>query len=216
MKHIDFYLDFISPYAYLAFEHLPQALEGLSYSVDYRPVLLGAVIRHHGQLGPAEIPVKRSWTYRHVMWLGHAHGIPIEMPATHPYNPLPHLRLALAASGTPSTNRLLTETIFREVWRGGAEAADPARLAALQARLAPALAPDDAAVKAQLKANTDEALARGVFGVPAFVVDGQLFWGFDSLPALRAHLQGDPWFDDPQWRDADQRPSALAPAAPRA
>ncbi|MDA7417725.1 2-hydroxychromene-2-carboxylate isomerase [Xenophilus arseniciresistens] len=216
MKHIDFYLDFISPYAYLAFEHLPQALEGLSYSVDYRPVLLGAVIRHHGQLGPAEIPVKRSWTYRHVMWLGHAHGIPIDMPATHPYNPLPHLRLALAASGAAHTSRLLTETLFREVWRGGAEAADPARLAALQARLAPALAPDDAAVKARLKANTEEALARGVFGVPAFVVDEQLFWGFDSLPALRAYLQGDPWFAGPQWRDADQRPSALAPAAPRA
>jgi len=216
MKHIDFYLDFISPYAYLAFEHLPQALEGLSYSVDYRPVLLGAVIRHHGQLGPAEIPAKRQWTYRHVLWLGQAHGIPIEMPATHPYNPLAHLRLALAASGAPSTNRYLTETIFREVWRGGAEAADPARLAALQARLASAQplphAPGDAAVKAQLKANTDEAIARGVFGVPAFVVDGQLFWGFDSLPALRAYLEGDAWFDGPGWQAADQRPSALPPA----
>lgn len=209
MKHIDFYLDFISPYAYLAFEHLPQALEGLSYSVDYKPVLLGAVIRHHGQLGPAEIPAKRSWTYRHVLWLGHAHGIPIEMPATHPYNPLAHLRLALAASGAPSTNRYLTETIFREVWRGGAEAADPARLAALQAKLAPARAPDDAAVKALLKANTDEAIAQGVFGVPAFVVDDQLFWGFDSLPALRACLEGDAWFDGPGWQAADQRPSAL-------
>ena len=209
MKHIDFYLDFISPYAYLAFEHLPQALEGLSYSVDYKPVLLGAVIRHHGQLGPAEIPAKRSWTYRHELWLGHAHGIPIEMPATHPYNPLAHLRLALAASGAPSTNRYLTETIFREVWRGGAEAADPARLAALQAKLAPARAPDDAAVKALLKANTDEAIAQGVFGVPAFVVDDQLFWGFDSLPALRACLEGDAWFDGPGWQAADQRPSAL-------
>ena len=209
MKHIDFYLDFISPYAYLAFEHLPQALEGLSYSVAYRPVLLGAVVRHHGQKAPAEIPAKRTWTYRHVLWLGQAHGIPIDMPATHPYNPLPHLRLALAASGEASTHRLLTETIFREVWRGGAEAADPARLAALQTQLAPAQSPDDAAVKAQLKANTDEAVARGVFGAPAFVVDGRVFWGFDSLPMLRAYLQGDAWFDGPQWADADQRPSAL-------
>ncbi|RYF80463.1 MAG: 2-hydroxychromene-2-carboxylate isomerase [Comamonadaceae bacterium] len=209
MKHIDFYLDFISPYAYLAFEHLPQALEGLSYSVAYRPVLLGAVVRHHGQKAPAEIPAKRTWTYRHVLWLGQAHGIPIDMPATHPYNPLPHLRLALAASGEASTHRLLTETIFREVWRGGAEATDPARLAALQTQLAPAQSPDDAAVKAQLKANTDEAVARGVFGAPAFVVDGRVFWGFDSLPMLRAYLQGDAWFDGPQWADADQRPSAL-------
>lgn len=84
MKHIDFYLDFISPYAHLAFEHLPQALEGLSCSVAYKPVLLGAILKHHGQLGPAEIPAKRSWTYRHVLWLGHANGIQIEMPASHP------------------------------------------------------------------------------------------------------------------------------------
>lgn len=214
MKHIDFYLDFISPYAYLAFEHLPQALEGLSYSVDYKPVLLGAVLKHHGQRGPAEIPAKRAWTYRHVLWLGHAHGIPIDMPATHPYNPLPHLRLALAASAGAATNRHVTETVFREVWRGGAEALAPDRLAALEARLAPARAPHDPAVKAALKANTDAALAQGVFGTPAFVVEGRLFWGFDGLAALRGYLQGDPWFDGPQWREADQRPSSLA-APPR-
>lgn len=209
MKHIDFYLDFISPYAYLAFEHLPQALEGLSYSVDYRPVLLGAIVQHHGQLAPAQIPAKRSWTYRHVLWLGHAHGIPIEMPATHPYNPLPHLRLALAASGRATVNRLQAEILFRSVWHGGADAVDPARLTELEAQLAPALSPDDATVKATLKANTGEAVARGVFGVPAFVVEDRLFWGFDSLPMLRACLQGDDWFDGPQWTAADQRPSAL-------
>ena len=68
--------------AYLAFEKLPEALEGLSYNVAYKPVLLGALLRHHGTLGPAEVPAKRAWTYRHVLWLGHAHGIPIEMPAS--------------------------------------------------------------------------------------------------------------------------------------
>lgn len=213
MKHIDFYLDFISPYAYLAFEQLPQALEGLSYEVAYKPVLLGAIVRHHGQRAPAEIPAKRSWTYRHVLWLGHAHGIPIEMPATHPYNPLPHLRLALAATALPdgAINRYLAETLFREVWRGGLEAADPARLAALAQRLQPARDPAGAEVKAQLKANTDEAIARGVFGTPAFVVDDRVFWGFDGLAMLRAYLAGDDWFAGPQWAQADQRPSALAP-----
>ncbi|RYF74967.1 MAG: 2-hydroxychromene-2-carboxylate isomerase, partial [Comamonadaceae bacterium] len=63
-----------------------------------------------------------------------------------------------------------------------------------------------------LKANTDEAVALGVFGAPAFVVDGRVFWGFDSLPMLRAFLQGDAWFDGPAWAQADQRPSALPPA----
>ena len=96
MKQITFYLDFISPFAYLAFEKLPETLAGLSYHVRYKPVLLGPLLRHHGLLGPAEVTPKRLWTYRHVLWLGHVHGIPIRMPATHPYNPLPHLRLALA------------------------------------------------------------------------------------------------------------------------
>ncbi|MBO9516232.1 MAG: 2-hydroxychromene-2-carboxylate isomerase [Variovorax sp.] len=207
MKHITFYLDFISPYAYLAFEHLPQALEGLSYSVAYRPVLFGALLKHHGQLGPAEIPAKRSWTYRHVLWLGRAHGIPIRMPATHPFNPLPHLRLALATSTDGDINRHAAETVLRDVWRTGAEPGDAARLAALAAQLRQMRDPAGAAVKAQLKKNTDEAIARGVFGVPTCEVDGRLFWGFDGLGMLRAYLAGDAWFDGAEWTGADQRPS---------
>ena len=96
MKHITFYLDFISPYAYLAFEKLPQALEGLSYSVDYKPVLLAGLLKHHGQLGPAEIAGKREWTFRQVQWLAKAHGIALTIPQAHPFNPLALLRLALA------------------------------------------------------------------------------------------------------------------------
>lgn len=209
MKHIDFYLDFISPFAYLAFERLPEALEGLSYSVAYKPVLLGALLKHHGQKGPAEVPSKRAWTYRQVLWLGHAHGIPIEMPASHPYNPLPHLRLALSTSLDGDISRHVAETIFRDVWRGGAEAGDAARLAALAAQLSLRRDGGSDEAKAALRANTDAALAQGAFGVPSYVVDGRLFWGFDGLPMLRAALQADPWFDGPQWQAADQRPSAL-------
>ena len=207
MKHIDFYLDFISPYAYLAFEQLPEALEGLSYSVTYKPVLLGAMLRHHGQKGPAEVASKRAWTYRHVLWLGHAHGIPIEMPATHPYNPLPHLRLALSTTHDGAISRHVAETIFRDVWRGGAEAGDAGRLAALASQLTPVRDGGSDAAKAALRANTDEAIARGAFGVPAYGFDGRLFWGFDGLAMLRAAVCQDPWFDGPAWAGADQRPA---------
>ena len=207
MKHLTCHLDFISPYAYLAFEHLPQALEGLSYSVAYRPVLLGALLKHHGQLGPAEIPAKRAWTYRHVLWLGHANGIPIQMPATHPYNPLPHLRLALATTADGDINRHAAESIFRDVWRTGGEAGDAARLAALAALLKLQRDSGSDEAKTQLKTNTDDAIAQGVFGVPAFVVDDRLFWGFDGLAMLRAYIEGDSWFDGPDWVTADQRPA---------
>ena len=113
MKKITFYLDFISPYAYLAFEHLPHALQGCSYEVEYRPVLFAAFLKANGQLGPAEIPGKRDWTYRQVLWLGRQLGVPIEMPAAHPFNPLALLRLAVACGDKGAINRYVGETIFR-------------------------------------------------------------------------------------------------------
>ncbi|AMO23555.1 2-hydroxychromene-2-carboxylate isomerase [Ramlibacter solisilvae] len=205
MKRITFYLDFISPYAMLAFEKLPEALKGLSYSVDLRPVLFGALLKHHGQLGPAEIGSKRDWTYRQVTWLGHANGVPIDMPAAHPFNPLPHLRLALACGEDGLINRYVAETVFRHVWRGGADAADAQRLAELAGQLNPKRDPEGDAVKGELKSNTAQAIAQGVFGVPALVVDDKIFWGFDSLPMLRAWLEGDAWFEA-HWDRAAQRP----------
>ena len=215
MKHITFYLDFVSPYAWLAFERLPEALEGLSYSVAYRPVLLGALLQQHANPGPAGIAPKRDWTYRHVAWLGHAQGTPLDMPARHPFNPLPLLRQALACSGDGSVNRYVAGTVLRHVWVGGHDALDPARLEVLAQALAEQVRPDAApdAAKALLRANTEAAQAAGVFGVPAFGVDGRIFWGLDSLPMLRACLQGDAWFDGPGWDAVSQIPSGLPPKA---
>ncbi|MRD46996.1 2-hydroxychromene-2-carboxylate isomerase [Caenimonas koreensis DSM 17982] len=202
MKHITFYLDFISPYAHLAFEKLPQALEGLSYSVDYRPVLFAGLLKHHGQLGPAEIAGKRDWTYRQVLWLAHANGIELQMPAAHPFNPLALLRLAVACGDNGLANRYVCETIFRHVWRGGADASDAQRFDALKAALNPKRDPSSDDVKNELKANTEGAISADLFGVPTCVVDAKHFWGFDALPMLRAYLQGDDWFNGTAWDEA--------------
>jgi 2-hydroxychromene-2-carboxylate isomerase len=207
MKHITFHFDVISPYAYLACEKLPEALKGLTYRVDYRPVLFAAFLKHHGQLGPAEIAPKRDWTYRQVLWLAHAHGIPMQMPAAHPFNPLPLLRLALACGQDGLVNRYVAETVFRHIWRGGADAADAQRLQELRAHLQPQRDPGGDEVKAELKANTDAAIARGLFGVPAFEVDGRMFWGFDGLPMLREYLAGGDWFASGAWEQAAAVPA---------
>jgi 2-hydroxychromene-2-carboxylate isomerase len=213
LKQITFYLDFISPYAYLAFEELPKALTGLSYSVTYKPVLFAALLKHHGQLGPAEIPAKRDWTYRQVLWLAHSKGIALQMPAQHPFNPLGLLRLAVASDPDGLPNRYVCETLFRHVWTGGADAANAARLQALTLDLAPARDPASAPVKAQLQAHGDAAIANGVFGVPAFAVDGKLFWGQDALPMLRSYLEGDPWFASGSWDAVPAIPSGVGRAA---
>ncbi len=202
MKHITFYLDFISPYAYLAFEHLPQALKGVSYSMTYKPVLFAALLKHHGQLGPAEIPGKREWTYRQVLWLARQHGIALELPASHPFNPLALLRLAVACDARGEPNRYICETIFRHVWRGGADASDPIRLQALEQGLAPLRKLGVDVAKDLLRGHTSEAITHGVFGVPAFEVDGKLFWGFDALPMLHDYLAGDTWFAQGLWEKA--------------
>ena len=176
MKQIDFHFDVISPFACIAFEHLPQALEGLSVSVVYRPVLFAGLLGHWGQKGPAEIEPKREWTFRHVAWQAHRLGLALDTPAQHPFNPLALLRLALACAderGTP--NRYVCEQVFCHVWQGGADVNDPARLAELTQRLAPRRDPQSDEVKRALKDATAAAIDKGVFGVPTFEVDGRLF-----------------------------------------
>lgn len=200
MKSLQFWFDPISPYACLGFDRLPQALEGLSYSVDYRPILFAGLLKTWGQKGPAEIEPKRAWTFRQIAWQAHRLGVRIETPAQHPFNPLALLRLLHACApegGMP--NRWQCEQVFHHVWHGGADANEAQRVAELRARLAPARDPDGEAVKQSVKDSTAAALARGVFGVPTIEVDGRLFWGLDSLDMLAAFLRGDAWFDGPDW-----------------
>lgn len=198
MKRITFWFDVLSPFAYLAFERLPQALEGCSYEVDYQPLLLAALLNQHGQKGPAEIEPKRAWTFRHVHWLAYQYGVPMQAPAQHPFNPLALQRLAVACG----PNRRVVEALFRHVWLGGGDPNDPARLAALTTALAPTRSPGDDDVKAKLRHGTDTAIARGIFGVPSFELEGRLFWGLDSLPMLRDALSGGDWFNGPGWDEA--------------
>ena len=211
MKHLTFYFDVISPYAYLAFEALPEFLRGHSHSVTYKPVLFAALLKHHGQLGPAEIAGKREWTYRQVQWLAQRQNTPLQITATHPFNPLGLLRLAVACAtpgdlGALSPNRHVCESIFRHVWQGGEDAADLDRLAALTKALEPVRATGSDEVKAGLKSNCEEAIALGVFGVPTVVVDDKLFWGLDALPMLRdylnAEVSAEGWFQTDAWAQA--------------
>ena len=208
MKSIEFWFDPISPYAYLAFEQLPEAFVGLSYSVAYRPIVFGALLKAFDHKGPAEIEPKRAWTFRQVHWLAHRAGIAIDTPARHPFNPIALSRLAWAAAPEGATpSRYVCETILRHVWRGGGDAEDPERVGALARQLAPRLDPASDEVKQRLRDETDAALARGAFGVPTLAIDDKLFWGFDALDMAAAYLRDDPWFAEPHWqREGAPRP----------
>jgi 2-hydroxychromene-2-carboxylate isomerase len=180
MRSVDWYFDFISPYSYLSLRRMPGGM-----NVRMRPVLFAGLLNHYGQKGPAEIPAKRLWTYRSCVWLAKKDGIPLRFPALHPFNSLHHLRLCVAAGSSEKAIR----AIFDDIWTTGADAADPARFRALAANLGvsePQLGAQE--VKDALRKNSDDAIAAGVFGVPSFVADGEVFWGADSIDFLDAFL----------------------------
>jgi len=195
MPSADWYFDFVSPFAYLQCEQLP-ALEA-KLNVRYRPVLFAALLQAHGHKGPAEIPAKRRFTYRFVVWQASKLGVPLKFPAAHPFNPLPLLRLAIAADCAPDAVR----RIFRFVWRDGRLGDLPIEWAELTGELnlrdaAARIASSD--VKDGLRRNTEEAIARGVFGVPTLAIGDELFWGADATGMAADYVAGGCRFADPQ------------------
>ena len=201
MNNVQFHFDFVSPFAYIAL----QRLEKLACPLVYKPVLLAGLLKHWGQKGPAEIPAKRRWTYRWCQWWAAELGIPFRFPAEHPFNPLHHLRLALACGSRPDA----VKRIFQWVWMSGENASDPARFSALCRELGI----DEKSLpeyKDQLRKNTEEAAAQGVFGVPSFVADGEVFWGADSLEFLESFLEDPSILRNAEMRRVDALPVGAA------
>ncbi len=177
------YFDVISPFAALA---VPE-MEALcaQHEVTFRPVLFAGLLKAFGHLGPAEIPAKRTQTYRIVQWIADERGVPFRAPPAHPFNPLTLLRLLCVRELTVAD----AAAAFGLVWGEGRdpEAADTA--AALAAALSVSLdAASDSAVKDRLRSNTEAAVAAGVYGVPTLAIGDELFWGLDAMPMARAYL----------------------------
>lgn len=205
MPQVTWYFDFVSPFAYLCLHRLKELPANVS--IEYRPVLFAGLLNHHGQKGPAEIPAKRRYTYRWCQWWARSLDIPFRFPAGHPFNPLHHLRLCIAAgSGAEPVRK-----IFDSIWTSGADATDADAFASLCTELnVPPEALSTAEVKETLRRNTEAAAARGVFGVPAFEADGELFWGADSVEFLRAFLADPAVLRNDEIRRLDWLPVAAA------
>jgi 2-hydroxychromene-2-carboxylate isomerase len=202
-RSVDWYFDFVSPFSYICLQRLPE----LGVPVSFKPVLFAGLLNHWGQKGPAEIPSKRKWTYRWCTWQAKALGIAFRFPAEHPFNPLQHLRLAIACGSRPEA----VKRIFDAVWMSGANATDAAAFQSLcrALKIEPAdLAAD--AIKQALRRNTEEAAARGVFGVPTFVVDGEVFWGVDALDFVKAFLEDAAVVRNDEMRRVDELPVGAA------
>jgi 2-hydroxychromene-2-carboxylate isomerase len=209
----DWYFDFVSPFAYLQSEQLAALAPRIM--VRYKPVLFAGILGAHGQLGPAEIPAKRAFTYRFVLWQAKQLGIPLKLPHEHPFNPLPLLRLAIACDCEASA----IHRIFRFVWRDGrlpdlpiewAELTQELGLADADARIA------EPEVKDTLRRYTDEAIALGVFGVPTLALRGELFWGADATQMAADFAAAGCRWTDPEFARAAVLPIGAARDAGKA
>jgi len=205
MARLAWYFDFVSPFSYLQFSAYPEFLQRAD--IDLKPVLLAGLLNHFGQKGPAEIEPKRVHTYRYTYWQAGKRGVAMKYPPGHPFNPLRALRLALAFGATYET----LKTIFDFIWAEGRSPNDEwqALCDALGVPGAEVLAAS-AAIKTQLRDDTDEAARLGVFGVPTFVADGYLFWGIDATDMLRDYLDNPALFDSDEMKRLASLPVAAA------
>lgn len=202
----NWYFDFISPFAYLQW----QAVKTLTAcDIVPRPILLAGLLKHHGHKGPAEIPSKRRFTYRHVQWRAAKQGIALNFPPAHPFNPLNALRLCIAAGGTPEA----IDQIFDHLWQEGRAGESIEDLRPVANRLGvvdleSALASPE--VKADLQKNFQAALADNVFGVPTLVAGDALFWGEDATGLFLEWLRDPGILDTATIKRLDALPVATA------
>ncbi len=192
---IRFLFDYISPYSYIAWTQIRALAERHDRQVEPVPILFAALLNAHGHKGPAEIPPKRVYMFKHVLRLASRLRLPLSPPPSHPFNPL--LALRVSSLPMPDENRLdLIDRLYRATWAGGPGVEDEqvvaqlAGEAGLDGAAAVAQARSDEA-KARLREQTEAALAAGAFGVPTMLVGSELFWGYDSFPDVEQHLRGE-------------------------
>lgn len=204
MDSIRFYFDYISPNAYFAWKKLPALAEKYGFGIEPVPVLFAGLLEASGSLGPAEMPAKSLWMSKNNLRKSLLLGIELHPPAFHPFNPLLSLRVSSLPLDPPERTALI-DALFDAVWVRSLHVSDAAVVQQIGAEVGldgaklieEAQTPEN---KARLRAQTDDAIARGVFGVPSMEVTGEIFWGFDDFPHLELRLAGRDPIDTVNWQ----------------
>lgn len=194
-RSVEFFFDYGSPYSYLANALLPSVAARHRAELVFRPMLLGGVFKAIGNQSPAAEPVaaKRAYGGKMLRRTAAHFGIPIESNPHFPINTLGLMRRAVAAQRTGDF-AVFHQAVYPAFWVAGRDLGDPSVIAevltnaGLDAAKLADLATGDAA-KAALRANTEEAVARGAFGAPTFFFGDEMFFGVDHLPHLERALE---------------------------
>lgn len=187
-----FSFDYISPYAYLAWTQIHELAAKHDRTVEPVPVLFAGLLKAWGHKGPAEIPPKKRYVGKDIARNARVLRQPVRPPPQHPFNPLLSLRVSCLLMSDAQRNALVNG-LFGATWASGEGVTDPAvveriaRSCGVPNALERALEQE---AKDALRNNTEEAVARGLWGVPTIEVDGELFWGLDSLQHLDRFLEG--------------------------
>ena len=205
MNIATWYFDFVSPFAYLQNLRLNEFSSHIK--IDRKPLLFAGLLKHWDSKGPAELPPKRLFTYRHVQWMADRLDIPLRFPDRHPFNPIPLLRLCIAAG----CSKKAVDSIFKCIWEEGLVFDDPdhwntfCNAVGLSVFEANELI-SKPEIKSELITNGENAIKRAVFGVPTLIVDGQLFWGYDSTSLVLDYLTNSGLFNSPAMKRLETLP----------
>lgn len=201
MRTIEFFFDFGSPTTYLAHTQLPRIAAETGAQLVYRPMLLGGVFKATGNASPVSVPAKGRWMADDITRWAQRYGVPFAFNPHFPINTLTLMRGAVGLQRRqPALFTRYVDRVFNAMWAQPRDLGQPAEVAAALAPLgAEGLTPEsfmalvgDAEVKATLISNTEEAVARGVFGAPTCFVGQAMFFGQDRLDFVREALLAQP------------------------
>jgi 2-hydroxychromene-2-carboxylate isomerase len=193
-KTVEFYFDFGSPTAYLAFYRLRQLADQYRATIEYRPVLLGGLFKAANNSSPVAVPAKGRYMMAHDLpRFSQRYGVELNMNPFFPINTLVLMRGSIAARQLGCFDHY-ADTVFRAIWRDGKNMGDSEVVEQVlteaglpTAELLPLT--QDAAVKGALAEATEAAVGRGLFGVPTMFVDGDMFFGQDRLDFIEERLR---------------------------
>jgi len=196
---VDFYFEFSSPYGYIASQLVDEVSGRIGREMRWRPFLLGPIFKATGQAPLVDIPLKGDYSRRDFERSARYHGVKLAMPPKFPVGTVAAVRAFYWVHDLDAAQaRRLAKSLYAAYFVHGRDIGAPEVVveiagsegidtAALQAALA------DAVVKERVKGEVDQAMARGVFGSPYFVVDGEPFWGCDRIPMLEEWVARGGW-----------------------
>lgn len=191
-KSVEFYFDFISPAAYLAYFELPKIAERCGAEIRYRPFLLGGVFKSTGNQPPMTVAAKGAWMIQDLQRFARRYQLPFVLNPNFPFNSISLMRGAFWAE---EMGQLIPycDAVYKAVWAEEKNMGDESDIRAVLESVSLDFdafqeAVTRQAIKDKLRANTDEAVQRGAFGAPTFFVGNEMFWGQDRLDFVEEAL----------------------------